>query len=58
MDEKETIMKLLAWLYKKDYLNTTSLEYDYDEHSYIDFVALAPEEVYEEYMDWLENKNN
>lgn len=56
MNEKETIMNLLNWLYKKDYLNTTTLEYDYDEHSFIDVKALYPEDIYEEYIDSLETE--
>lgn len=56
--EKETILNLLAWLSERHYLNETSLEYDYDENSYIDVISLSPEDIYKEYIDWLEIENN
>lgn len=52
------IYEFAKWLEEKDYLNKTEIDYDWDEHSYLDIVSMAKEEILEEYMDWLATEKN
>lgn len=55
---EDVIYEFAKWLEEKDYLNKTEIDYDWDEHSYLDIVSMTKEEILEEYMDWLATEKN